>query len=178
MGFFRDIMGGGGDLYNSLTPKELRNAMPREIQPGGFDPARDLLGYDIKANPERDAMIARQQQDQQAQQAFNQSGNSPIPMGMAPPQQQFIPLPGASGPYGAQAQGLLGTPTPQGTQPTPGSYAGQAQMLAGLLGQQPPMQPPFTPGRFMPGYRPGIDQPITNGSARGTGDLSRRIRQY
>jgi hypothetical protein len=93
-----------------------------------------------------------------------------LPAGMAPPQQ---PLPGGPppgvptmgnhmmpGPYGAQANqlaggGLLGGP-----------YQQQAQQLSGLLGapgqmpQLPVGRAPYAPGRFMPGFRPGIDQPI------------------
>lgn len=196
MGFFRDILGGGGDLYRSITPKELRGLAPKEIQPGGFDPARDFLGYDIKANPERDAMIARQQEADAAQQAFNQvRGSSGMPqVSMNPDGTRMVNtglLAGFnigrgsgmsgngvdySGTPNRIAYGLLGGPTPPatGTAPTPGSYSAQAHQLAGLLGNQGPrpvMNQPYTPGRFMPGFRPGMDQPIPySGGFQGSAD--------
>lgn len=70
--------------------------------------------------------------------------------------------PTAMGPYQQQAQGLLGNAQP-------GPYAQQALQLAGLLGfggqqqQFPVMGSPYTPGRFMPGFRPGVDTPIPGG---------------
>ena len=112
-------------------------------------------------------LIARIQQQQYQRQ---------FPVGMAPPFPQRIPTPGVPqnmpaptmsnhmvqpGSYGAQAQGLLGNPSP-------GAYGQQAQQLAGLLGGQGPlpvgMAPPYTPGRFMPGFRPGVDTPIPRSS--------------
>lgn len=50
MGFFKDLLSGGGHLYKKVAPKELRNLAPKEIQPGGFDPARDFAGFDATRN--------------------------------------------------------------------------------------------------------------------------------
>lgn len=93
--------------------------------------------------------------------------NFPPVVGRAPPQQ---PLPSPTmgnhmvpqGAYGQQA-GLLGG----------GPYQQQAAQLAGLLGgpgpgilgNQGPIKP-FTPGMFMPGFRPGIDQPSPGGGGK------------
>jgi hypothetical protein len=102
-----------------------------------------------------------------------------LPTGMAPPNQPPLQVPNAGnhmmpgllGSYGRQAQGLTGgAPV--------GPYGAQAQQLAGLLGGQPQMQQPFNPGMFMPGFRPGIDTPITNGSARSQGNPRRRVQEY
>lgn len=101
--------------------------------------------------------------------------------GRAPPPQPFqVPnagnhmMPGLLGSYGQQAQGLTGgAPV--------GPYGQQAQQLAGLLGGQrqvPAMGAPFSPGMFMPGFRPGIDQPIINGAARSQGSPRRRVQEY
>lgn len=83
------------------------------------------------------------------------------------------------GSYGAQAQGLLGAQQ-QPQAPQPGPYGAQAQQLAGLLGGQgaPPMgmAPPYRPGLFMPGFRPGIDQPAQGN--RSQGSPARRVRPY
>lgn len=91
--------------------------------------------------------------------------NFPPVVGRAPPQQ---PLPNPTmgnhmvpqGMYGAQA-GLLGGP-----------YQQQAMQLAGLLGgpsngpgNAGPIKP-YTPGAFMPGFRPGIDQPVIGGGGK------------
>lgn len=78
-------------------------------------------------------------------------------------------VPAALGPNQTQAQGLLASPVP-------GPYAAQAQQLAGLLGggatmPLPVMRPPYTPGRFMPGFRPGIDQPLPSHGGRPTGPV-------
>ena len=121
------------------------------------------------------------------------------PFGMAPPQQP--PIPGGTPPgpapspvptmgnhmiptagpvppdvtYGGQAQqlagGLLGGP-----------YQQQATQLAGLLGGQLPRQwpvmgMPYRPGRFMPGFRPGIDTPITR-SGGFEGSLGNPVQRY
>jgi hypothetical protein len=83
-----------------------------------------------------------------------------LPVGMAPLQQ---PLPGGSppgqalqpfmtnGPYGLQALRLAGL---LGGAGTPGAAPGQPPGA-----QLPVMGRPYTPGLFMPGFRPGIDQP-------------------
>jgi hypothetical protein len=113
-------------------------------------------------------------------------GYPPRAMPMAPPQQQPFQVPNAgnhmvpNGQYGAQAQQLAGLLGQQLQGQQPGLYGQQAQQLAGLLGgpgMQPPQQP-FQPGMFMPGFRPGIDTPITNGSGRGQGNPRRRVQEY
>lgn len=110
--------------------------------------------------------ILRQAGQAQPQQTF------PPVVGRAPPQQ---PLPTMGnhmmpGPYGAQAQGLLGG--------QPGPYAQQAAQLAniqpGLLGGQQFPVMGYTPGRFMPGFRPGIDTPQPGGGGR----PKRQVSQY
>ena len=148
MGFFRDIISGGGRLYGKVVPKEIRKMVPKEISPGGFDPARDWLGYDINVDPAKQAAQAQALKQQQeaaaAQSAFNQAGNLQIPG-----------FPG--GMPGGPPPGLLaGLAPPQGhltqiqeqpvTQFQPqGPYAAQAMQMAGLLA--PPLpQDPMSPG--------------------------------
>lgn len=103
-------------------------------------------------------------QGQQPQQSF------PPFVGMAPPQQ---PLPGggqalqpftANGPYAWQAlrlAGLLGGPG--------GAQPGVPMTPGGMPPGMPPRpvgSAPYTPGMFMPGFRPGIDQPIRGGGGK------------
>jgi hypothetical protein len=122
-------------------------------------------------------LIAQMQQQQQ-------------PTGRAPPQQPFqVPsagnhmMPGLLGAYGQQAQSLVGGGKPPVLPDHPAwqsmmSYGQQAQQLAGLLGGQPQvgMAPPYRPGMFMPGFRPGIDQPAMG--SRSQGSPRRRIQEY
>lgn len=128
MGFFTDMLSGGGDLYNSVTPKELRRMIPREIQPGGFNPGRDWLGVDLDGSLAAEAMRKAQAQtmaqQQGAQQAFDQSANAPIP--------------GLTGP----TTGLLGGPSPQAGVVTAGLMNPHQTQLQEPLPQQPaPFQP-------------------------------------
>lgn len=166
MGFFKDILSGGGDLHKKIMPKELRKMGIKEIEPGGFDPARDWFGFDIKANPERDAMLARQQQMQAAQGAFDQG-----PMG----------IPGVNAPTGGgeMIPGLLGRPfeppSPPGLTEIPnqqqpvaqfqpqGPYGQTAMQMAGLLAQ--PQADPNLPGGLLgdPRKRPLVPRYRPNG---------------
>lgn len=117
---------------------------------------------------------------------------APPPVGMAPPQQPLqVPNAGnhmvPNGQYGGQAQQLAGATQQPGQALQPfmanGAYGQQAQQLAGLLGggMQPgapaPMRPPYQPGMFMPGFRPGIDQPIIGGGGL-SGPKRGRIQEY
>jgi hypothetical protein len=128
LNFVKDMMSGGGDLNKHIVPKEIRNAAPKELQPGGFDPARDWLGYDIKANPARDARVKDQQATAAALAAYNQGapafrgGGMGPQMGMAPPQSipsqgGLLSAPQFQGPYNQQALQLASGPAPQ-----PGAY--------------------------------------------------------
>lgn len=46
MGFFKSLLNGGGSIHKKIAPKELRKLGPKEIQPGGFDPAKKYMGFD------------------------------------------------------------------------------------------------------------------------------------
>lgn len=94
----------------------------------------------------------------------------PPVVGRAPPQQPFpqqVPTPGVPP--------LPGMPTMGNHMMqfgVSGPYGAQALQLAGLLGNQAPMPQQhfpvgFSPGRFMPGFRPGIDQPIRGSMPQG-----------
>lgn len=136
MGFFTDMLSGGGDLYNSLTPKELRRMIPREIQPGGFNPGRDWLGVDLDGSLAAEALMKSKQQAAAQQQAanssFEQSANAPIP-GMSGG------LLGGGAPLVAGLMNPHQTQIPQPQQPSQfqpqGPYGQQAAQMAGLLGR-------------------------------------------
>jgi hypothetical protein len=116
-------------------------------------------------------------------------GRSPMPYQPPLPQQ---PLPG-----GTPTAGNHMIPT-TGPVPPEGSYGGQGLLLsqglggggpyqqqgtrlAGLLGgapqQWPVMGSPYRPGRFMPGFRPGIDTPIPR-SGGFEGSLGNPVQRY
>lgn len=161
MGFFTDILSGGGNLYRQVVPREIRNAVPKEISPGGFNPGRDWLGVDLDGSLAKEA--AAKQAAQQAQQAsmydqqFAQSANAPIPG-----------LLGMSNPQGPMIAGLLAQHQPglnqvqdrqQGATPTPfqpmGPYGMQAAQMAGLLGNRGFVDPRMDPNnpKYMPNPR-------------------------
>jgi hypothetical protein len=116
--FVKDMMSGGGDLNKHIVPAEIRRAAPKELQPGGFDPAKQWLGYDIKADPAHDAKVADRKGTADALAAYNQGApqfRGAPQVGMSGPQQIPQQMPGlltpgfhAVGPYGQQAQQLAG----------------------------------------------------------------------
>jgi hypothetical protein len=87
--FVKDMMSGGGDLNKHIVPGEIRKMAPKELQPGGFDPAKKWLGYDIKADPAHDAKIADRRETADALAAYNQGAPQfrGGQMGMSGPQQ-------------------------------------------------------------------------------------------
>jgi hypothetical protein len=95
--FVKDMMSGGGDLNKHIVPGEIRKMAPKELQPGGFDPAKKWLGYDIKADPAHDAKIADRRETADALAAYNQGAPQfrGGQMGMSGPQQ--IQMPGQQG---------------------------------------------------------------------------------
>jgi hypothetical protein len=133
--FVKDMMSGGGDLNKHIVPGEIRKMAPKELQPGGFDPAKKWLGYDIKADPAHDAKIADRRETADALAAYNQGAPQfrGGQMGMSGPQQ--IQMPGQQGQIPQQG-GLLGP----GFHAV-GPYGQQAQQLAGLQPMQAPGQP-------------------------------------
>lgn len=138
MSFLTDILSGGGNLYRHIVPREIRNLVPKEISPGGFNPGRDYLGVDLDGTLAKEAALKQQQQQTQQQQMYDQqfaqSAGAQIPglLGMAPP---ASPLPGLLGhqPGLNQVQG----PTPATRTPFQplGPYGIQAAQMAGLLGR-------------------------------------------
>lgn len=94
----------------------------------------------------------------------------PIPGGSGQALQPFM----ANGPFALQALRLAGLLSGQGGAPPPGAMPPGIPPRP-VMGSPYPSRP-YTPGRFMPGFRPGVDTPIIGGGGAGRGRSN--VQQY
>lgn len=163
MSFFQDLIAGRGKLHEAITPSWLRKAVPKELQPNGFMPARDWFGIDGDGSLKAAAQ-AKEQQRVAAEQAygqnlFNSAGSMPVP-GVTGPTTSSMMIPGLLAPP-PQPQGEGPPPNQLSRQQQPvgqfqpqGPYGRQALMMAGLLGQEAPIDPMLDDGLLSTGKRP------------------------
>jgi len=140
--FFQDMLSGGGNLYRHIVPREIRNLVPKEISPGGFNPGRDWFGMDLDGSLTDEAKAKEAQriaaENAYGQSMFNQSATMPIP-GVTGPATPMQPPP-ATGLLGGQGPTLREIPNSQ--QPVAqfqpmGPYGETAMQMAGLLQRRP-----------------------------------------